>query len=294
MTEYAATLIARAGNAPELEAALAAVTAAVPNARVDWLGEGEAVDIVFEAGDDASAQSLRDRVGDRPIDLIVQPTTHRRKTLLVADMDSTMIAQECIDELADSVGFRSEVADLTERAMRGEIAFAPALRERAALLSGLPVAVIARVIAERITPTPGARTLVATMRANGAFTMLVSGGFTEFAERIGATLGFDEVRANRLLAANGRLTGAVDDPILGPEAKQTALLEVAARLGIGTEETLAVGDGANDIPMVEQAGLGIAYRAKPRLAEVAIARIDHADLTALLYAQGYRRADFKT
>jgi phosphoserine phosphatase len=207
-------------------------------------------------------------------------------------MDSTMIGQECVDELADKVGLKARVAAITERAMRGDIAFAPALRERVALLEGLPVSTIADVIAERIKLTAGGRTLVATMRANGAYTCLISGGFTLFAERIAAMLGFDEYCANKLVLADGRLAGSVEEPILGREAKLAALQDLTARLRLSPDATLAVGDGANDLAMLLAAALGVAYHAKPLVAAQAHARIDHSDLTALLYLQGYRREDF--
>jgi phosphoserine phosphatase len=208
-------------------------------------------------------------------------------------MDSTMIGQECIDELADYAGFKERVAAITEGAMRGEIAFAPALRERVALLKGLPIATIEKVIAERIRPNPGATTLVQTMRANGAYTCVVTGGFTAFMAPLAAAIGFDEYHANKLLTdANGRLTGEVAEPVLGREAKRDTLLTLRRRLRLGREDTLAVGDGANDIPMIEAAGLGVAFHGKPALREAAGACIDHGDLTALLYAQGYRREDF--
>ncbi|KAB2859990.1 MAG: phosphoserine phosphatase SerB, partial [Bauldia sp.] len=196
------------------------------------------------------------------------------------------------DELADFAGSKPAVAAITERAMRGEIAFRDALRERVALLAGQPIGIIDRVIAERITFTPGARTLLRTMAANDAYALLFSGGFTSVVERVGARLGFDEFRANLLVTADGRLTGEVAEPILGREAKRAALDEVAGRLGLAPEESLAVGDGANDLDMLAGAGLGVAYHAKPKVAEAAMARIDHADLTALLYAQGYRREEF--
>jgi phosphoserine phosphatase len=229
-----------------------------------------------------------------PIDTVVQPLAHRRKRLLVADMDSTMIGQECIDELADFVGLKAHVAAITERAMRGEIEFEPALRERVALLRGLPSTVIEDVIAQRVRMTPGARTLVATMRANGAHTCLVSGGFTAFTGRVAAMIGFDESHGNALLINDGgKLTGAVAEPVLGREAKLAMLIELRDRLGLAPAQTLAVGDGANDLAMIMQAGLGVAYRAKPAVAAAAAARIDHGDLTALLYLQGYRREEFK-
>jgi phosphoserine phosphatase len=208
-------------------------------------------------------------------------------------MDSTMIGQECIDELADYAGFKDRVAAITARAMRGEIPFAPALRERVALLKGLPAATIDKVIAERIRPNPGAAILVQTMRAHGAYTCVVTGGFTAFMIPLAKTIGFDEYHANTLLTDDtGRLTGQVAEPVLGREAKRDTLLALRARLGLPREATLAVGDGANDIPMIEAAGLGIAFHAKPALREVARACIDHGDLTALLYAQGYRREEF--
>lgn len=294
MTEFVATLIAAPGNNAGLTAALAALTDAIDAPRIDWLAEGEAVDLAFEGAGDGNAPALARLVAAMPVDLVVQPAANRRKKLLVADMDSTMIGQECIDEVADFAGFKAEVAALTERAMAGEIAFAPALHERAALLAGLSIKTLGRVLAERITPMPGAGTLIATMRAHGATSLLVSGGFTAFAEPVGAMIGFDGVEANRLLVENGRLTGKVAEPVVGPEAKRTALERGAARLGLAREHTMAVGDGANDIAMVEVAGLGVAYHAKPKLAAIAAARVDHADLTALLYMQGYRREDFVT
>jgi phosphoserine phosphatase len=235
---------------------------------------------------------LRTALAGAPVDVVVQPLDTRRKRLFVADMDSTMIGQECIDELADYVGLKAHVAAITERAMRGEIAFEPALRERVALLKGLPVAVVEEVIRERITLTPGGRTLVATMRQNGGSTCLVSGGFTLFTGPIGAMIGFDENRGNTLVVEDGKLAGRVEEPILGREAKLATLIELRARLGLTASETLAAGDGANDLAMVEAAGLGVAYHAKPKVAEAAHARIDHGDLTALLYLQGYARADF--
>jgi phosphoserine phosphatase len=216
----------------------------------------------------------------------------RRKRLFVADMDSTMIEQECIDELADYAGLKAHVAAITERAMRGEIAFEPALRERVALLKGLPVSVVDEVLEKRITLTPGGRTLVATMRANGAHTCLVSGGFTLFTERVAAMLGFDEHRGNTLVVEEEKLAGRVQEPVLGRDAKLATLMKLRSRFGLTGQDTLAAGDGANDLAMIEAAGLGVAYHAKPKVAEAAHARIDYGDLTALLYLQGYARADF--
>jgi phosphoserine phosphatase len=263
----------------------------------EWLAPGSAADIFFSAGGEndnrAIAERIRAALGDQAIDVAVQNALGRSKRLFVADMDSTMIGQECIDELADLVGQKAHVAAITERAMRGELAFAPALRERVALLKGLPARVIDDVLAQRIVPTPGGRTLVATMRANGAYTCLVSGGFTAFAEKIAQRIGFDEASANQLLIdASGMLLGEVAEPILGREAKLATLLALRARLGLAAEDTLAIGDGANDLDMIRAAGLGIAFHAKPAVAAAAAARIDHCDLTAVLFIQGYRRDQF--
>lgn len=225
------------------------------------------------------------------LDVFVQPAAGRRKRLLLADMDSTLIGQECIDELADFVGLKPQVAAITERAMRGEIAFEPALRERVALLAGLPAAVVETVLAERITLTPGARTLVGTMRAHGAFCALVSGGFTVFTRVVARMLGMDENRGNILLVEDGVFTGRVAEPILGRAAKYDALQELIGRLALQGAETMAVGDGANDLAMLEAAGIGVAFRAKPAVAAAAAARVDYGDLTALLYAQGYAATD---
>ena len=251
----------------------------------EWLAPGSAADIFFSAGGEndnrAIAERIRAALGDQAIDVAVQNALGRSKRLFVADMDSTMIGQECIDELADLVGQKAHVA------------FAPALRERVALLKGLPARVIDDVLAQRIVPTPGGRTLVATMRANGAYTCLVSGGFTAFAEKIAQRIGFDEASANQLLIdASGMLLGEVAEPILGREAKLATLLALRARLGLAAEDTLAIGDGANDLDMIRAAGLGIAFHAKPAVAAAAAARIDHCDLTAVLFIQGYRRDQF--
>ncbi len=221
------------------------------------------------------------------VDLIVQPTLGRRKSVLLADMDSTMIQQECIDELADVAGFGPRVAAITARAMNGELDFDAALRERVSLLQGLPVSVIQDVIATRITLMPGGPALMATMKAHGAHAALVSGGFTAFTAHVAATLGFDEHRANTLLTDAGHLTGQVADPILGKQAKVDALHDITARLGLTPQDVLAVGDGANDLGMLGLAGTGVALHAKPSVAAQCSVRVNHGDLTALLYVQGY-------
>jgi phosphoserine phosphatase len=226
------------------------------------------------------------------VDLVVQPSANRRKRLLLADMDSTMIQQECIDELAAEAGVGAHVAGITARAMNGELDFNDALRERVALLKGLPEVVIEQVFNNRITLMPGGPALLATMKANGARAALVSGGFTEFTRRIAATLGFDENRANTLHIENGHLTGTVADPILGREAKVQALNEISAQMGITADDVIAVGDGANDLGMLGLAGAGVALHAKPSVAAQCDIRINHGDLTALLYIQGYAVKDF--
>jgi phosphoserine phosphatase len=294
MTDFVATLIARPGDRAALSAAAAEVGRAVPGGRAVELARDEAADIFFASGDDLAVirRRLRATVAALPVDIVVQPTDGRKKKLLVADMDSTIIGQECLDELADFAGIKPQIAAITERAMRGDIAFEPALRERVALLKGLPAETIDTVIAERITLTPGARTLVATMRAAGARTILVSGGFTRFTDAVARMARFEDNQANELVIENGRLAGTVREPILGRTAKLAALEDAILRFGLSAEETMAVGDGANDLSMIERAGLGVAYHAKPKVAEAAAARVDHGDLTAMLYAQGYRKAEF--
>src|SRR6202790_1347248 len=259
-----------------------------------WLFDEVAVDIPFTGSEDIAgiAARLRQARGDLPIDIVVQPQAARRKKLFLADMDSTMIGQECIDELADFAGLKTHVAAITERAMRGEIEFEPALRERVALLKGLPVGVIDEVLASRITLTPGGRELVATMRAHGAYTCLVSGGFTLFTAKVAQMIGFQEDRANALLVEDGKLSGRVAEPILGRAAKLATLVDLRESFDIDSIDTMVVGDGANDLAMIQNAGLGVAYHAKPAVAAAASARIDYGDLTALLYAQGYRRDEF--
>jgi len=293
-----ATLISNPAAAALDDAVLRRARGALPSAEPPiWLGPAVAADIPFAAPPASDHRTLAEQVraatSPAPLDVVVQRADGRRKTLFLADMDSTMIGQECVDELADYVGVKPRVAAITERAMRGEIEFAPALRERVTLLKGLPVSVVDQVVAERIRLTPGAGTLVATMRANGAYACLVTGGFTLFAQRIASMIGFDENRANTLVVdAAGRLTGEVVEPIFGRDGKLATLLELSQRLGLAAEATLVVGDGANDLAMLEAAGLGIAYHAKPKVAQAAAARIDHGDLTALLYVQGYRQSEF--
>ena len=228
----------------------------------------------------------------RQIDLCVQPAQGQRKVMLLADMDSTMIGQECIDELADMAGVGAHVAGITARAMNGELDFEAALRERVGLLKGLAESVIGRVLAERITYTPGGRELIATMQAHGGHAALVSGGFTAFTSAVAAHLGFDEHRANTLLAEGGVLTGQVAEPILGRQAKIDALDQITARLGITPAQVIAVGDGANDLGMLGRAGAGVALHAKPSVAAQCDLRVNHGDLTALLYLQGYARSEF--
>ncbi|MEL7529620.1 MAG: phosphoserine phosphatase SerB, partial [Pseudomonadota bacterium] len=259
------------------------------------LSPGVAADIRFENSSETAAETtahIRKVIGPAPVDVFVQPESDRRKRLLIADMDSTMIRQECIDELAAELGLKEKISGITERAMRGEIEFEPALRERVALLGGLPVSAIDTVLSNRIVLMPGGRTLVQTMKANGAYCTLVSGGFTHFTKSVSAMIGFDENQANTLLEEDGKLTGKVAEPILGRDAKRVRLEELVGEQAIEFTQTLAVGDGANDLAMIERAGAGVAYRAKPAVAEIADFRVDHGDLTALLYLQGYSEKDF--
>jgi len=258
-----------------------------------WLETGVACDLVtLHEPSPAVRERLRELAASEGVDCVVQQAAGRRKRILMADMDSTMIEQECIDELADVLGLKAEVAAITARAMNGEIAFEPALRERVALLRGLPVEAITRVIAERITLAEGGATLVRTMSRAGAHTALVSGGFTAFTQAIAAQLGFHENRANHLETEGDTLAGTVAEPILGADAKLVALHEIAARHGASASDVVAVGDGANDLPMILEAGTGVAIHAKPAVAARAPHRIDHGDLTALLFIQGYRAEEF--
>jgi phosphoserine phosphatase len=252
-----------------------------------WIDEGHAADIEIQTGAESlpRLRGLLAQILDAT-DVILQPAEGRAKRLLVADMDSTMVGQECIDELADFAGKKDEIAAVTKAAMEGEIDFTAALRERVVALNGLNFGAIERCRLERIRHNEGAQTLVRTMRAQGAATLLVTGGFHDFADPLAAELGFTEVRANYLESAHGRLTGRVTGEIVDAQAKRQALIELRDQLGLSRTDVLAVGDGANDAPMIEEAGLGIGYRAKPRLAAVADGLIEHNDLTALLWAQG--------
>jgi phosphoserine phosphatase len=255
------------------------------------LGAG-ALDLFADGLASETHLAVKQAVGDRPVDFAVQPVENRRKRLLIADMDSTIINVECLDELADFAGVKDKVSEITERAMRGELAFEGALRERVGMLKGLSVDALQACYDDRVKLNPGARTLVRTMAEHGARCALVSGGFTFFTVRVAQAAGFHLNRANTLIEAGGRLTGTVGDPILGKEAKLAALQEETAALGLTPADALAVGDGANDLAMIEAAGLGVAYRAKPIVAAQAHAKVDHADLTALLYFQGYTAAEF--
>lgn len=291
-----ATLVANPSN-PVLSPSLAEKAAdAVASSRVYWLADGIACDIALADGTDPlhAEHLLRQALEGQPVDVAVQEADTRRKSFLIADMDSTMIGQECIDELAAEVGLKDKVSLITARAMNGEIAFEPALRERVALLKGLPISVVGEVISKRITLTPGGKELIATMKSKGGYTALVSGGFTVFTGPIAAMLGFDENRANTLIERDGVLTGEVAEPILGKQAKVDSLLDITHRLGISPNDVIAVGDGANDLGMLGIAGSGVALHAKPAVAAEAKIRIDHGDLTALLYLQGYRKSDFVT
>jgi len=291
---HVATLIAPDG-ALSASAVDSARTMLPETGAPQWLAPATAADVPFSAPRPGELREIADAMRTElgaPIDVVVQPVAGRRKKLFLADMDSTMIGQECIDELADYAGIKPQIAAITERAMRGEIAFEPALRERVAALKGLSVSVINEVLANRIRLTPGGRTLLATMRANGAFTCLVSGGFTQFVEHVARQIGFDESRSNRLRLERDQLAGTVEEPIFGRDSKRATLHDLRERLGLRPEQTLVTGDGANDLDMILEAGLGVAYHAKPKVAEAAHARVDRGDLTALLYLQGYRTEDF--
>jgi phosphoserine phosphatase len=282
---------ARAALATALAAEVGRAVGAAPR----WLADAEACE--FQIADGARGR-LRERVrqvvAGAAVDVAVMPAAQRRKRLLVSDMDSTVITVECIDELAAVAGIRDEIAEITRRAMNGEIDFRAALAARVALLAGLPVAVLDEVYRERVRFMPGARTLVRTMRAQGAVSALVSGGFVPFTDRVRAALGFDLAQANRLEVADGRLTGRVLEPVRGPWSKRALLQRLARARGLALGETLAVGDGANDLPMLSAAGLGVAFRAHPVVSAATPVAIAVGDLTALLYLQGIARREFAT
>jgi phosphoserine phosphatase len=278
-----------------LREVLADAGAAGKSARKLEAGDMAVTDLTLDAADPAAVKAaLAPILNDQTLDWCLQPSQGRKKRLLVADMDSTIINVECLDELADFAGLKAEISAITERAMRGELEFEGALRERVAMLKGLPVAKLQQAYDERVRLNPGARTLVRTMRGAGARCVLVSGGFTFFTGRVAQAALFHAHRANELLEADGRLTGFVAEPILGREAKLAALNEEAKAARVDLSGALAVGDGANDLGMIEAAGLGVAYRAKPIVAAQADAQVRHCDLTALLYFQGYSQDDFVT
>lgn len=288
---FIATLLT-APSTPSLDPALVdSLRNAWGGGEATWLAPDEAAEFPLETLP-ANQWEVWAELQGMGVDLIVLPAEGRRKKMLLADMDSTMIQQECIDELADEAGVGDFVKDITARAMNGELDFEGALIERVGLLKGLDEAVIGKVLDTRITFMPGGKALLATMKANGAYAALVSGGFTAFTARVADTLGFDENRANTLLTADGKLSGDVGRPILGREAKVQALKDITTRLGLAHADVMAVGDGANDLGMLGLAGAGVALHAKPSVAAECDIRINHGDLTALLYIQGYAKPDF--
>ncbi len=304
MTQLILSLIARPGSHALDAATMATIETLLParaRGASRWLAPGEAWEMPVTRGvalsEDDLAAIVTDGIGGdllsgAPVDINIVPGTQRRKKLLIADMDSTIIQQECIDEMADVLGIKPQIAAITERAMRGELPFEAALRERLALIAGLRESDLEAVYRQRITEMPGGRTLIATMKRHGAFTALVSGGFTFFTGRVAAAVGFDTNRANTLEIVDGVMTGSVVGPILGREAKLANLQEFTTARGLALADTLAVGDGANDLAMIGASGLGVAFHAKPVVAAQAHASIVHGDLTALLYLQGYERAEF--
>lgn len=288
---YIVTLLSNPKNPTLTPATVDALRNAWGGGDAQWLAPDEAAEFAIEIVPENRWDVWSD-MQPMGVDMVVQPAEGRKKKMLLADMDSTMIQQECIDELADEAGVGERVKDITARAMNGELDFEGALKERVGLLKGLDEAVIARVLATRITFMPGGRALLSTMKANGAYAALVSGGFTAFTQNVAGELGFDENRANTLLVENGVLTGDVGMPILGREAKVQALKEISARLGLTHGDVMAVGDGANDLGMLGLAGAGVALHAKPTVAAECDIRINHGDLSALLYIQGYAKDEF--
>lgn len=287
---YTLVLTAQLGRLTHNAAELASKAVGHP---LHWLEPGTAAEAAVEDPHEARSAAQRALEG-HAVDVNVVPTDHRRKRILIADMDSTIIGCECIDEIADIAGLKPQISAITERAMRGELDFETALRERVALLKGLPETALERTYRERVRLNPGARAVVETMKANGAYTALVSGGFTFFTERVGDAAGFQTRRANELIVKDGVLTGEVAEPILGREAKLEQLEQICQFHALSLDDAIAVGDGANDSAMIKAAGLGVAYRAKPVLKSVASAHLDHSDLTALLYLQGYKTGDIVT
>lgn len=257
-----------------------------------WLNEKLAWQVEFDKTPDGALQSLRKKAANWQVDVNIVQGANQRKKLLIADMDSTMIEQECIDELADAAGTGDKVRAVTARAMNGELDFEDALRERVATLKDLPSGVIGEVIASRITFMPGGRELIATMRQNNVYCALISGGFTHFTAYVGAELGFHEHQANELIIQDNLLTGEVSNPILGRDAKVGALQRITSDFGFSLDEAIAVGDGANDIPLLHTAGMGVAIHAKPAVKQQVDIQIDHGDLSALLYLQGFERSEF--
>ena len=286
---YAISLIAAPGG---LDPALVtSLQTAFGAGSAQWLAPDEAAEFPLETTP-SNFDAVRDEIASMRVDLNIVPAANRKKRLLIADMDSTMIGQECIDELAAEAGVGDRVADITARAMNGELNFEAAIDERVGLLKGLPLTVITSVLETRITLAPGGETLLRTMKANGAYAALVSGGFVQFTSAIAARLGFDENRANTLLENGDTLSGKVQRPILGQEAKVDALKDITTRLNITTEDAIAVGDGANDLAMIHAAGMGVALHAKPTVSAAAPIKVNHSDLTSLLYLQGYAKTDF--
>jgi phosphoserine phosphatase len=290
---FVVTLISNPLQAALTSSLVEQVAQVIEARHVYWLCDGVAADLLLPDHSHTVRSKIEQVLIGQPIDIVIQNSETRRKHILLADMDSTMIGQECIDELADLVGMKESVSHITKRAMNGEIPFEEALRERVALLKGIRKDIVSDVIARRITLTSGGATLVATMKHHGAYTALVSGGFTCFTDPIATLLGFDENRANVLEEENGAFTGSVREPILGREAKAIALSDICARLNKTPHDVMAVGDGANDLAMIKLAGSGVALHAKPIVAEQAQHQINFGDLTALLYMQGYRKSDFR-